>query len=217
MLPYFATYAAEAHKTGVPILRHLVLQYPDDPRSATAEYQYLLGDSLLVAPVIEQGAVSRKLYLPQGEWVNYWTQEHYQGGKDITVAAPLEQIPIMVRAGAILPFKPESETAGLHWSDRNLLQGALVWKAYPGKADTTSSFTLPDGTAATLRTTKAELQIQGTSPQPRAYEIILALDAKPAALQLNNQLSDAWHYDDATHQLRVAVTGANFTLQITRP
>ena len=107
LLPYFATYAAEAHRTGVPILRHLVLEYPGDPRSATAEYEYLLGESLLVAPVIEQGAVTRKLYLPAGDWVNYWTGEHLTGGADVTVPAPLDQIPILVRSGSILPFKPE--------------------------------------------------------------------------------------------------------------
>jgi alpha-D-xyloside xylohydrolase len=216
LLPYFATYAAEAHRTGVPILRHLVLQYPEDPRSATAEYQYLLGESLLVAPVIEQGAVSRKLYLPQGEWVNYWTEEHYQGGADITVAAPLEQIPILVRAGAILPFKPASETAGFHWSDAKLLQGSLVWKAYPGKADATSTFRLPDGTAATLESKQAAVQIQGTSPQPRDYEIIVALDAPPVAVQLNSKPLQG-QYDPATRQLHVTFTGDNFSLVITRP
>ena len=132
LLPYFATYAAEAHRTGVPILRHLVLQYPEDPRSATAEYQYLLGESILVAPVIEQGAVTRKLYLPWrvGELLD---RGALTGGADVTVPAPLDQIPILVRAGSILPFKPEAETAILNWSDPNLLQGSLVWKAYPPK------------------------------------------------------------------------------------
>ena len=66
LLPYFATYAEEAHRTGVPIMRHTVLEFPEDPRSATAEYQYFLGREMLVAPVV-QPAEERKLYLPRGE------------------------------------------------------------------------------------------------------------------------------------------------------
>ena len=169
LLPYFATYAAEAHRTGVPILRHLVLEYPGDPRSATAEYQYLLGESLLVAPVIEQGAVTRKLYLPPGDWVNYWTGEHLTGGADVTLPAPLDQIPILVRSGAILPFKPEKQTATLNWSDPNLLSGSLVWKAYPGRPTTPPpSLCRTEPRATTNHPTN--LTITGTSPTQRSYE-----------------------------------------------
>ena len=132
LLPYFATYAAEAHRTGVPILRHLVLEYPDDPRSATAEYQYLLGDEPAGSPGHRAGRVTRKLYLPHGDWVNYWTGEHLTGGADVTVPAPLDQIPIFVRAGSILPFKPEKETARLNWSDPNLLPAR--WSGKPTQA-----------------------------------------------------------------------------------
>jgi alpha-glucosidase (family GH31 glycosyl hydrolase) len=217
LLPYFATYAAEAHRTGVPILRHLVLQYPGDPRSATAEYQYLLGESILVAPVVEQAAVTRKLYLPPGEWVNYWTGEHYRGAADVTVPAGLEQIPILVRSGAILPFKPESETATLSWSDPNLLEGSLLWKAYPGKAEESSTFTLPDGTSATLQTTRSELRIVGVSPTVRPYEFVIAMDTEPAALQRDNQPlpPQSWRYDAAAHQLHANFTAAGFSLVIT--
>ena len=186
-----------------PILRHLVLQYPDDPRAATAEYQYLLGESLLVAPVIEQGAVTRKLYLPKGDWLNYWTGEHYTGGTDVSVPAPIDQIPILVRGGAILPFKPEKDTATLDWSDPNLLAGPLVWKVYPAKAETPSTFSLPDGTSATLQTSSTGLRIVGTSPATRSYEVVTAMETEPAAVLLN-QLPlprQNWSYDAAAHQL----------------
>ena len=218
LLPYFATYAAEAHRTGVPILRHLVLEYPEDSRAATAEYQYLLGESLLVAPVIEQGAVNRKLYLPKGDWLNYWTGDHLTGGTDVTVPAPLDQIPIFVRAGSILPFKPEKQTATLNWSDPNLLAGPLVWKAYPNKAGDTSTFTLPDGTSATLQTTPAGLRIVGTSPTVRSYEVVTAMDTEPAALQLDNQPlpQQTWRYDPAAHQVHATFAAAGFTLLIQR-
>jgi alpha-glucosidase (family GH31 glycosyl hydrolase) len=217
LLPYFATYAAEAHRTGVPILRHLVLQYPEDPRSATAEYQYLLGENLLVAPVIEQGAVTRKLYLPKGDWLNYWTGDHLTGGADVTVPAPLDQIPILVRAGAILPLKPDNQTATLNWSDPNLLAGPLVWKAYPSKASGTSTFTLPDGTAATLQTTQTNLTITGNSPTVRPYEVIVTTTAAPTAVQLDGKLlpPDDWSYNQTTHELHATFTNKTFTLVLT--
>jgi alpha-glucosidase (family GH31 glycosyl hydrolase) len=199
----------------VPILRHLVLEYPEDPRAATAEYQYLLGESLLVAPVIEQGAAIRKLYLPKGDWVNYWTGDHLTGGTDVTVPAPLDQIPLFVRAGSILPFKPEKQTASLNWSDPNLLGGPLVWKAYPATANNTSRFTLPDGTTATLQTTAANLTITGTSPTERAYEIIVAMTDPPATVQLDGMPPENWHYDPTTHQLHAAFTAKAFTVVMT--
>ncbi len=218
LLPYFATYAAEAHRTGVPILRHLVLEYPEDPRAATAEYQYLLGESLLVAPIIEQGAVSRKVYLPKGDWLNYWTGDYLTGSTDVTVAAPLDQIPIFVRAGSILPFEPEKQTETLNWSDPNLLAGPLVWKAYPSKAANPSTFALPDGTSATLETTPAGVRIVGTSPTIRSYEVVTAMDTAPAALQLDNRPLPqlAWRYDPATRQVHATFAAAGFTLFMQR-
>lgn len=216
LVPYFATYAAEAHRTGMPILRHLALAYPADPHSATAEYEYLLGDSLLVAPVIEPGAVTRKLYLPPGEWLNYWTSERYSGGKDITLAAPLEQIPILVRAGAILPFKPEAETAALRWSDPDLLSGSLVWKVYPGQGSGSSTFTLPDGTSGTLETTSDGASVHGASPQSRSYEIVAILEAAPKTVLFNGQPATGdrdWHYEVASHELHASFTATNFSLR----
>jgi alpha-glucosidase (family GH31 glycosyl hydrolase) len=226
LLPYFATYAAEAHRTGVPILRHTVLEYPKDPRSATAEYQYFLGESLLVAPVIEQGAVTRKLYLPAGDWVNYWTGEHLTGGADVTVPAPLDQIPIMVRSGSILPFKPEQATAFFQWSDPNLLAGALVWKAYPAATtDATASFVLPDGTSARMQRTQNTLHITGTSPSTRPYEVVVALQSTPSILQLDGKPLGAnaahaadttgWWFDAASHQLHATFAATAFTLDVT--
>jgi alpha-glucosidase (family GH31 glycosyl hydrolase) len=217
LLPYFATYAAEAHRTGVPILRHLVLEYPDDPRSATAEYEYLLGESLLVAPVIEPGAVTRKLYLPPGDWVNYWTGDHLTGGTDVTVPAPIDQIPILVRSGSILSMKPEKETATLHWSDPDLLGGPLVWKAYPSKVSNTSTFTLPDGTTAQLQTTQTSVAVTGTSPTERSYEVIVTTIAAQATVQLDGKPlpSENWTYDQTTHQLHATFNATNFTLVLT--
>ncbi len=228
LLPYFATYAAEAHRTGVPIIRHTMLEYPQDPRSYGAEYQYLLGDHLLVAPVIEQGATTRKLYLPQGEWVDYWSGQRYAGGKDVTVPAPIDQIPILVQAGSVLPFKPEAETHSLQWSDPQLLQGSLVWKIYLGAAPKQEgAFALPDGTGAHMDYRDGAVVLEGTAPAARSYEIVLRSATAPAAMRLDNQplhsippspspaRISGWWYDAAAHEVHAVVQTANFRLEIT--
>jgi alpha-glucosidase len=215
LLPYFATYAEQAHRTGVPIMRHTVLEYPDDPRSATAEYQYLLGEDLLVAPVIEPGATTRKLYLPRGEWLNYWTGERYTGAGDATVPAPIDQIPLLVRAGSVIPFKPEDEVASLHWSDPNLLSGSLVWKIYPPASDDkVGSFTLPDGTQAQARSSSGTLRIDGTSPESRPYEVVIWMKSAPQGVLLNSKPLAGWRFDTLTHQLHAVFVANQFHLEL---
>ena len=229
LLPYFATYAEQAHRTGVPIIRHTVLEYPEDPRSATAEYQYLLGEDLLVAPVIEPGSTTRKLYLPPGEWLNYWTGERYAGGADVTVPAPIDQIPLLVRSGSIIPFKPEDQVASLNWSDPNLLSGSLVWKINPPASDDKpATFTLPDGTRAQARTTRGTLQVDGASPTMRPYELIVWMKSAPEAVLLDGKPlpsfqhepapkpPSGWWFDVAAHQLHALFPADRFHLELSQ-
>jgi alpha-glucosidase (family GH31 glycosyl hydrolase) len=68
-------------------------------------YQYTLGDNILLAPVYEKGAVSQNVFLPEGDWVNYWTGERMEGNRNHTVAAPLEQIPMFMKSGSIIPIR----------------------------------------------------------------------------------------------------------------
>jgi alpha-D-xyloside xylohydrolase len=106
LFPYRYAAAQEAAKTGMPIMRALVLQYQDDARARTAKDEYLFGPDLLVAPVIDEG-VQRPVYLPPGEWVDYWTGKAATGGKVVIADAAVDSIPLWVRAGAVLPKIPE--------------------------------------------------------------------------------------------------------------
>jgi len=106
LFPYRYAAAQEAAKTGMPIMRALVLQYQDDPRARTAKDEYLFGPYLLVAPVIDEGT-QRPVYLPAGDWVDYWTGKPVAGGQVVIANAPLDTIPVWVRAGAVLPKIPE--------------------------------------------------------------------------------------------------------------
>jgi len=133
MMPTTYTLVWQARQTGLPTMRALVLNYPDDPNVWDLGTQYLWGDDLLVAPVTRRGATHWPVYLPAGIWHDYWTHESYQGPAGITVASPLERVPLFVRSGAILPFGPVMQYDG----ERPLDEVTLL--TYP---DGTSSFTL---------------------------------------------------------------------------
>jgi alpha-glucosidase (family GH31 glycosyl hydrolase) len=88
------------------------MDFPADPKAANIPDEYMYGPALLVAPVSEQGATSRSAYLPAGtDWYNYWTKERYHGGQSISVNAPIDTLPLFVRAGSILPLGSPVENA----------------------------------------------------------------------------------------------------------
>lgn len=105
LLPYIYSEAVECGRTSLPMVRALVLEYQEDEITHKIEDQYLFGSSLLVAPILDESN-RRKVYLPQGTWVNYWSKEVIQGGCWIDIEAPLDILPLFVRGGAILPFGP---------------------------------------------------------------------------------------------------------------
>jgi alpha-glucosidase (family GH31 glycosyl hydrolase) len=106
LMPYLYSAVRDTCETGLPIIRALWLHYPDDALAAARGDEYLYGRDLLVAPVVEKGASTRTLYLPQGVWYDFWTNERLVGGREITRAVDLATIPLYVRAGAVLPTGP---------------------------------------------------------------------------------------------------------------
>ena len=106
LIPYTYTLAREAYDTGMPLMRALWLHYPRDERARGIGDQYLWGRDMIVAPVYVKGATSRILYLPAGNWYDWWTNERQAGGQTVTRSVDLATMPIYVRAGAIIPFDP---------------------------------------------------------------------------------------------------------------
>jgi len=104
LLPYIYSAFVRASQTGEPVQRPLVLDHQDDPAVVDLDDQYLFGRDLLVAPVYEEGATSRTVYLPEGHWYDWHTGQLHEGRRTITVDAPLERIPIFARAGAAIPM-----------------------------------------------------------------------------------------------------------------
>ena len=111
LMPYIYSLGYQAWLTGAPFMRALPLDFPNDPTVADLRDEYMFGPAFLVAPVTDQGSIRRKVYLPAGcDWYNYWTNERLKGGQAIMVEAPIDIIPLFVRAGSILPVGSEIET-----------------------------------------------------------------------------------------------------------
>src|SRR5215467_8091913 len=91
LLPYTYTLAWQAHAMGLPLMRPLVLNYPDDPRVWQLGHEFLWGDDLLVAPVTREGATAWPVYLPRGVWHDVWTGARYEGPAGVTLEAPLDR------------------------------------------------------------------------------------------------------------------------------
>lgn len=102
LLPYMYSYAAVAAQTSLPMLRPLLLEFPDDPIAYTLDLQYMFGSELLVAPIFNDRG-ERSVYLPEGRWIDFWTHEVLNGPRTLHVRAPLDVLPLYVRANALIP------------------------------------------------------------------------------------------------------------------
>ena len=133
LLPYIYSIAYGSYETGAPFMRALFMDFPSDPNVADIPDEYMFGPAFLVAPVTEQGATHRSVYLPAGcEWYNYWTNDRIRGGQTIIANAPIDTIPLFVRAGSIIPLGSPVESTAQK-------QAIASVRVYPG-AD--ASFTL---------------------------------------------------------------------------
>ena len=140
MLPYIYTAARQCADTGLPMIRAMWLHHPDDPKAVATGDQYLWGRDLLVAPVVERGAISRRVYLPRGTWFDFWTEERLEGGRDIERPVDLETMPLYVRAGAVIPLDPIRQYSS------EPVDGPTTLVVYPG-ADARSDWYDDDGTS----------------------------------------------------------------------
>ena len=147
LLPYLYSVVRECSLSGMPIIRALWLHFPEDPQAVSCSDQYLWGSSLLVAPVVEQGAKTRRVYLPRGAWYDFWTGERHEGAREVTKTVDLETMPLYVRAGAILPLGPVKQFTG------EKIDEPLSISIYPG-AD--GSFLLYEDDGASFNYRKGE-------------------------------------------------------------
>jgi len=240
MLPYLYTLVYSASYAGPPVLTPLFFWFPTDTQSYGQDSDFMLGSSLLVAPVVIEGATGRNVYLPAGtNWIDFYTDQSYSGGQQITANAPLETVPLYVQAGSILPGGPL-----VQYIDQPALQ---LWTVdlYPGPD---SSYTLYEDDGKSFdyanrhylktvitrseqpqATTVTMVRTEGTwGPPDRAWTLNFHAAAVPSSINVNGTRVDAvasasalntvllgWFYDSNAHRLMVRLQDSPVPLQIT--
>ncbi len=175
LLPYIYSLGYQTYQTGAPFMRALFMDFPDDAKVADLRDEYMFGPAFLVAPITEQGATSRTVYLPAGsDWYNYWTNERVHGGEAIQVDAPIDTLPLFVRAGSVVPLGEAIES-----SDQP--QKIVGVRIYPG-AD--AEFTLYQDDGKTYAYEKGDSRIT-------------RLHWNDAAQHLTHQGAEAWTEPDS--------------------
>ena len=140
LIPYLYSLGYQTYRTGAPFMRALFMDFAGDPAVTGLTDEYMLGPAFLAAPVLDQGVTSRRVYLPAGtDWYDWWTNKRYSGGQWIDAGAPIERIPLFVRAGSIVPIGSPVENTGQR-------QALSEIKVFPGA---NGSFTLYDDDGVT--------------------------------------------------------------------
>jgi alpha-D-xyloside xylohydrolase len=171
LFPYIYACAQEASQTGIPLMRAMPLEFPDDPAAwgDLAEHQYCFGAELLVAPVYYGYSRTRLVYLPEGLWRDFWTGELLRGGRTLRCAVDVEQIPVFARAGALIPRLDPSPHTLLPAAREGMKQAGddLRLDLYPGSD---GWFRLCDGTEFVWNEASRTLAICG-SPVSRQVSV----------------------------------------------
>ncbi|MEW5872240.1 MAG: glycoside hydrolase family 31 protein [Chloroflexota bacterium] len=163
LIPYLYTLLFESTQTGHPIIRPMVYEFPADPKCQTESFDFMLGPNLLVASVLQDGARRRSVYLPAGsEWCDWYTGEWYTGGQVISADAPLERIPLFVRAGGLIPMGKVMRHVG---AEPDEVRQVFV---FPHPTSGCSEFTLIEDDGLTLAYQRGEysevkLEVSATS------------------------------------------------------
>lgn len=189
LYPYLAAAEREYQRTGLPIMRHLALEFPRDRRAIAQEDEFMFGPSLLAAPVLEPGAKRRRLYLPRGRWVDLWRSLSYaerggrlslrrarvlRGGRSVELPAPLAELPLLARAGTVLALLPANVDTLADYGDRavasslNENEGRRLLLAFPRGSSTTR---LEDGGAVRSRERPGEWSLSIRSTRRRAWTV----------------------------------------------
>ncbi|GAC1470343.1 MAG: glycoside hydrolase family 31 protein [Ktedonobacteraceae bacterium] len=171
LLPYLYTLFWEAAQRGIPVLRPLLYHFPNDPATYQLHDQVLLGPSLMAAPVYHPGREHRHVYLPEGAWYDWWTDERINGPAHLLAHAPLERMPLYVRAGALIPSGPD-----LHYADEHPLD-PLTLDLYPGDG----TLTLYEDDGHTFAHEQGHFSTTRYTLRQTADQLVLEIEARAGA------------------------------------
>src|SRR5690606_32848627 len=125
LIPYIYSNAFEQYQTGMPLMRALVMDNQHDRNTYAIDDQYMFGSDLMVCPVTTKDAKTRIVYLPEGTWFDYWTGKAYEGKKYYNIVTPLDQLPIFVKAGGIIPMQEDIQY------DNRQAWGDITFEIFP--------------------------------------------------------------------------------------
>ena len=204
LFPYRYAAAQETARSGLPMMRSLLLMHQDDPDARAAETEYEFGPDLLVARVLS-AVTQRAVYLPEGDWIDYWSGKPISGRQTIAVDAPLDRLPLYVRSGAILPKIPEDVMTLVpanDYADKKVksLDNRRVYEIWPGtKLESIRDFEArtvePGSQAGTLTITGAPAHVILRWPGP--HNVTVNGRAVPA-LRTANGISVEFDHTDKT-------------------
>ena len=164
LMPYLYAAMVEAHEHGAPMLRPMLLEFPDDPGCDALDRQYMLGGDLLVAPVFrEDGAVD--FYLPEGSWVSLLDGEAVQGGGWRRQTHDFMSLPLLVRPGAVIPLGARDDRPDYDYADGVALH---VYRLQEGQSRTVTLYDLKGSSQAafTVRRTNGRIEVETDSNKP---------------------------------------------------
>lgn len=188
-IPQLYTLFHQANKTGLPVTRPLLMEYPKDAKTAKLHDQFMIGDNVVIAPIMSPGLTDRAVYFPEGDWVDYFNGEEYQGGKMHLVHAELEKLPIFVRKGTALAH-------GNLVSSLDTKQSKIELHVYASDKDTDYSFEFYDDDGETFAYQNKQYLLLNLS---------LSCSAQGIELQLNSREGS---YIPLYEELKVIVHGA---------
>jgi alpha-glucosidase (family GH31 glycosyl hydrolase) len=232
LYPYLAAAEAEYQRSGLPVMRHLALVFPDDPQAVAQDEQFMFGPDLLAAPVVAPGATEREVYLPEGRWVDFWRAVSYREGdgslrlggaetlrgrETVAVNAPLDRLPLLARAGAVIPLLPASVDTLASYPDGGRAQegivglddvrGRLELLAFPRG---TSQAPLGDRGTSRSRETRRGWRLKVAGAKGTRFELSASLATlhrpfRPCRVTLKNRRirRKRWSYDGQTQVLDV--------------
>lgn len=234
LLPYLQAAAAEYRRSGLPIMRHLALAY-DDVRSRAQDLEYLFGPDLLAAPVVQPGQRSRRVWLPPGAWVDLWRSVRYDaagsgglvagapavlaGDREVTLPAPLDELPLLARAGALLPLlPPEVDTLTTHGAGGGLVRYAdrrrrLGLLAFP-RGRSSAAFDADGRLCSTEGRRRWTLAIRAARTRRIAAQVSLGTlrrPFRPCSVRAGGR-PVAFRYDGRTRVLRFTVRARRTTV-----
>jgi alpha-glucosidase len=240
LLPYIYTNTEEATRTGVPLMRPVFLEYPQSAEFYADDHDFLFGPDLFVSPVVSETTDAQGVYLPPGEWFDFWTTERHTNKEQIKLHPRLDEVPLYVRAGAIVPMQP------LVQSTSEKPNGPLQLRAYlpastsgPDAAVNACRGALYEDDGHTFGYQKGEIlriryscqvapgavslasSIEKNSYRPWWNSAELALfgvASVPKEVRIGDEVTHVWHYDSQVHSVTLTVPDAvkNWTVRVTQ-